>query len=270
MSLPAVSKHLKVLERAGLIARGPRGPVGAPCRIEPEAFKEVDNLARGLPPPLGGSAFDRLDAFLKRLQAKDTSKEPKNGRKKPRNQKRAVRDGHVSASTSKAIPRSSPARAPSMLRAPHYRVSRAWTRPEHLARWWGPDGFSITMALIRIPQGAACGASSCTAPTDATTRTASRSTRSCHRSAIAYHHRRPATMSSRWNSARSSPSRIWATGRGSRCAGRSPRPAEPKHRVNQRLRRPTRGWNRRSADSPHTTESFAEARWARPKQESQS
>src|SRR5215470_1178480 len=41
MSLPAVSKHLRVLEKAGLIGRG-REAQWRPCRIEPEALKEVD------------------------------------------------------------------------------------------------------------------------------------------------------------------------------------------------------------------------------------
>ena len=42
MSLPAVSKHLKVLERAGLIARS-RAAQWRPCRIEPGALRQVDD-----------------------------------------------------------------------------------------------------------------------------------------------------------------------------------------------------------------------------------
>src|SRR3954469_16898273 len=42
MSLPAISKHLQVLERAGLIARG-REPQWRPCRLEPAALKHVDD-----------------------------------------------------------------------------------------------------------------------------------------------------------------------------------------------------------------------------------
>ena len=41
MSLPAVSKHLKVLEKAGLISRG-REAQWRPCKLEPEPLKEVD------------------------------------------------------------------------------------------------------------------------------------------------------------------------------------------------------------------------------------
>ena len=53
MSMPAVSKHLKVLERAGLITRG-REAQWRPCRIEPAALKERRRMARALPRLLGG------------------------------------------------------------------------------------------------------------------------------------------------------------------------------------------------------------------------
>jgi len=52
ISLPAVSKHLKVLERAGLIARG-RAAQWRPCRLEATPLKSAKRLARGLSPVLG-------------------------------------------------------------------------------------------------------------------------------------------------------------------------------------------------------------------------
>ena len=55
MSLPAVSKHLKVLERAGLIARG-REAQWRPCRIETNALQGRRRLAGALSPPLGGAS----------------------------------------------------------------------------------------------------------------------------------------------------------------------------------------------------------------------
>lgn len=77
MSLPAVSKHLKVLENAGLIARG-REAQWRPARIEPEAFREVDGwLAQYR--ALWEARFDRLDAYLRTLQATETAK-PKRAR----------------------------------------------------------------------------------------------------------------------------------------------------------------------------------------------
>ena len=76
MSLPAVSKHLKVLERAGLIARG-REAQWRPCRIEPGALKQVDDWL-GHYRRFWDESLDRLDNYLIELQAK----EEKRGRKK--------------------------------------------------------------------------------------------------------------------------------------------------------------------------------------------
>ncbi len=69
MSMPAVSKHLKVLERAGLIARG-RAAQWRPCRIEPKALKEIDDWMEHYR-RFFDESFDRLDVYLKQLQAKD-------------------------------------------------------------------------------------------------------------------------------------------------------------------------------------------------------
>jgi DNA-binding transcriptional ArsR family regulator len=71
MSLPAVSKHLKVLERAGLIARG-REAQWRPCRIEAKAFKDVDDWL-GDYRRFFDESFDRLDAYLKTLQVEKPS-----------------------------------------------------------------------------------------------------------------------------------------------------------------------------------------------------
>jgi DNA-binding transcriptional ArsR family regulator len=78
MSLPAVSKHLKVLERAGLITRG-REAQWRPCRIEPRALKEVDDWLEHYR-RFYDESFDRLDDYLKKLQAKaPKGKAPKAG-----------------------------------------------------------------------------------------------------------------------------------------------------------------------------------------------
>jgi DNA-binding transcriptional ArsR family regulator len=76
MSLPAVSKHLKVLEQAGLIARG-REAQWRPCRIEPAGFKGVDDWLKKYR-RFWEERFDRLDSYLRELQAK----EKKRGRRK--------------------------------------------------------------------------------------------------------------------------------------------------------------------------------------------
>ena len=83
MSMPAVSKHLKVLERAGLIARG-REAQWRPCRIELGALKDVDDWLEEYR-RLWEDRLDRLEVYLHELQAKEKSKarsRRKRGRKK--------------------------------------------------------------------------------------------------------------------------------------------------------------------------------------------
>src|SRR5580693_8042956 len=72
MSLPAISRHLKVLERAGLIARS-REAQWRPCRIEPRALKDVDDWLDRYR-RFFDESFDRLDSYLKTLQGKDPNK----------------------------------------------------------------------------------------------------------------------------------------------------------------------------------------------------
>ena len=69
MSLPAVSKHLRVLERAGLIARG-RDKQRRPCRLEPAPLKEVAEWAERYR-ALWEGRLDRLDGYLRHLQTKE-------------------------------------------------------------------------------------------------------------------------------------------------------------------------------------------------------
>jgi DNA-binding transcriptional ArsR family regulator len=69
MSMPAVSKHLKVLERAGLITRG-RDAQMRPCRIDARALKEADDWLEGYR-RLWEERFDRLDDYLRVLQAQE-------------------------------------------------------------------------------------------------------------------------------------------------------------------------------------------------------
>jgi DNA-binding transcriptional ArsR family regulator len=69
MSLPAVSKHLRVLERAGLIARG-REAQWRPCRLEAARLKEVAEWTERFRAIWEGR-FDRLDTYLQQLKTKE-------------------------------------------------------------------------------------------------------------------------------------------------------------------------------------------------------
>jgi DNA-binding transcriptional ArsR family regulator len=66
ISLPAISRHLKVLERAGLISRG-REAQWRPCRIEAHALEDIDNWLAGYR-RLWEDRFDRLDDYLQGLK----------------------------------------------------------------------------------------------------------------------------------------------------------------------------------------------------------
>ncbi len=71
MSLPAVSKHLKVLEHAGLVTRG-RAAQWRPCKIEPSALKEVDDWLEEYR-RFWDAGLDRLEQFLAQSQASEAS-----------------------------------------------------------------------------------------------------------------------------------------------------------------------------------------------------
>ena len=84
MSLPAVSKHLKVLERAGLIERG-REAQWRPCRLQANPLKGVADWVEYYRRHWEES-FDKLDHYLKELQRRNKAqeiqrKEKKDGRK---------------------------------------------------------------------------------------------------------------------------------------------------------------------------------------------
>ena len=80
MRLPSVSKHLKVLERAGLITRS-RDAQLRPCKIEATALKGIDDWLAEYR-RLWEERLDRLDDYLKTLQAQGKPKERKRERKK--------------------------------------------------------------------------------------------------------------------------------------------------------------------------------------------
>ena len=69
ISGPAVSKHLRVLERAGLIARG-RDAQWRPCRLEAAPLQEVAEWAEGYR-RFWEESYDRLDEYLKYLQREE-------------------------------------------------------------------------------------------------------------------------------------------------------------------------------------------------------
>ena len=80
MSLPAVSKHLRVLERAGLIARG-RSAQWRPCRIEAAPLKQVAEWTESFR-RIWETRFDNLELYLQELQAQKKKQEKSHGGKR--------------------------------------------------------------------------------------------------------------------------------------------------------------------------------------------
>jgi DNA-binding transcriptional ArsR family regulator len=74
ISQPAISKHLKVLERAGLISRS-REAQYRPCRLEPQALKRVDEWLEEYR-RLWEARLDRLETYLSKLQQPKKGKAP--------------------------------------------------------------------------------------------------------------------------------------------------------------------------------------------------
>ena len=87
MSMPAVSKHLKVLERAGLVARG-RDAQWRPCRLDAGPLKDaaewIDHYR-----DFWEQSFDRLDRYLRELQAAP-AKKIRSGKKQQKEKKKNV------------------------------------------------------------------------------------------------------------------------------------------------------------------------------------
>ncbi len=81
MSLPAVTKHLKVLERAGLITRG-REAQWRPCQLKASPLKDVADWVEHYR-SFWEQSLDRLDDYLQELQRK----EKKHGRTKKQSEK---------------------------------------------------------------------------------------------------------------------------------------------------------------------------------------
>jgi DNA-binding transcriptional ArsR family regulator len=80
MSLPAITKHIKVLEKAGLITKT-RQAQWRPCKLNGEALKDAADWMEQYR-MFWEESFDRLDAYLKTVTAEKNAKGKQHGRKK--------------------------------------------------------------------------------------------------------------------------------------------------------------------------------------------
>ena len=125
MSLPAVTKHLQVLERAGLITKT-REAQWRPCKLNGRAFKDAADWVEQYR-TFWEASFDRLGETRKPSLPKSNSS--KNEAK-----------GKVMVAKNK----SNEIRIMRVYDAPVEAVWDAWTDPEQVAKWWGPRGFTLT------------------------------------------------------------------------------------------------------------------------------
>ncbi|MEJ0044371.1 MAG: metalloregulator ArsR/SmtB family transcription factor [Rhizomicrobium sp.] len=132
MSLPGISKHLKVLEHAGLISRS-REAQWRPCKLEPQALKTVDawlDEYRGS--GTSGSTGSRTISRKFRQRGRNVAA--------PGSENRIPADEPVIAFTR-------------LLDVPRELVWKVWTDPRHVTQWWGPTGFSVTTHAISVKPG---------------------------------------------------------------------------------------------------------------------
>ena len=80
MSQPAISRHLKVLEQAGLISRG-RDAQRRPCRLEAKPLADANGWLEGYRQFWEGS-FERLDGLLEEMKAEKAGKRRKRGERR--------------------------------------------------------------------------------------------------------------------------------------------------------------------------------------------
>lgn len=80
ISLPAISRHLKVLERAGLISRG-RDAQRRPCQLRAAALDEITRWTQHTR-EAWSDRFEQLDEYLKKLQEKPAKDRKNHGRKR--------------------------------------------------------------------------------------------------------------------------------------------------------------------------------------------
>ena len=136
MSLPGISKHLKVLERGGLISRG-RDAQFRPCHLEVEALDSALDWIGAQPPHVGRAL---------RQARRAAGRHPADARA----------DGVTEGKGDEAVSEHGSSAAPNELRfsrvfdAPRELVFRCMTDPDHLTHFWGPKGVSTPRDRITV------------------------------------------------------------------------------------------------------------------------
>ena len=129
LTLPAISKHIKVLERVGLVVRGQQAQF-RPCALDAAPLREVSSWAEQYR-SVWESRFAQMDDYLARFSRSE-------GLENAMTDNGASRDSVV-------IERS--------FDAPADLVWQMWTDPDHFKRWYGPEGATIAVAELDVRVG---------------------------------------------------------------------------------------------------------------------
>lgn len=129
MSMVAVTKHLKILERAKLIKRSKNAQL-RPSHLQAGPLKEASNWIQQYR-QFWNESFDKLDEYIEELQKKEKimSETDQSNESKPE----------------LTITR--------VFNATPSQVYKMWTEPEHIAKWYGPKGFTVPEAKIDLRVG---------------------------------------------------------------------------------------------------------------------
>ena len=126
MSLPAISKHIKVLERAGLIKQGQKAQY-RPCTIDASPLVEVANWTEQYR-HIWEARFDQMDDYIKQLKAR-----------------RIIMNDQTMSQDAVVVERT--------FDAPVEVIWQMWTQPEHFKKWYGPTGFTVPVAEMDVQVG---------------------------------------------------------------------------------------------------------------------
>lgn len=145
ISLPAISRHLKVLEQAGLISRS-RSAQWRSSSLRVGGLREVMAWMEGNQ-AFWDASFDRLDAHLDRVMAVEAEASAK-----------AAAEAASSATKTTAHPEGAPMTTEAMqelvltrvFNAPRPLVYKAFTDPDQLAQWYPPTGFSVPRDSMEV------------------------------------------------------------------------------------------------------------------------
>lgn len=140
MSGPAVSRHLKVLERAGLITRG-RDAQWRPCLLQAEPLKEVAEFAERYR-RFWEASYARLDTYMQQLIEQE--------------RRDFMTAAETPGQTHFSMPSDLEIQVTRVVDAPRRLVWEAYTNPKHLPNWClGPDGWTMPVCEIDLRVGGA-------------------------------------------------------------------------------------------------------------------